>query len=61
MSDAFLLRVYLAGYRGRVMPRWLRRIAARSALHRAWLSGFTGWFDEGGISYGPANPYGRDR
>ena len=61
MSDAILLRVYLAGYRGRVMPRCLRRIAARSALHRAWLSGFTGCFDEGGISYGPANPYGRDR
>lgn len=25
-------RVYLAGYSGRVLPRWLRRLAARSAL-----------------------------
>lgn len=60
MSNAFLQRVYLAGYKGHVMPRWLRRIVARSTLHHAWLSGFTGCFSEGGVSYGPPNPYGRD-
>ena len=38
------LRVYLGGHSGRVMPRWLRRIAARSELHRAWLCGFNGCF-----------------
>ena len=26
------LRVYLAGHSGRVMPRWLRRIAARPVV-----------------------------
>ena len=51
------LRVYLAGYSGRVLPRWLRRLVARSALHRAWLSGFTGYFEQDGVRYGPANPY----
>ena len=50
-------RVYLAGYSGRVLPRWLRRLAARSALHRVWLSGFTGCFEQDGVRYGPANPY----
>jgi|GEM_PF-5552685 len=51
------LRIYLAGHSGRVMPRWLRRIAARSELHRVWLSGFTGCFEQDGVRYGPANPY----
>jgi hypothetical protein len=30
------------GYQGVVLPPWLRRIIARSELHEAWLSGFTG-------------------
>ena len=51
------LRIYLAGHSGRVMPRWLRRIAARSELHRAWLCGFNGCFEQDGVRYGPANPY----
>ena len=51
------LRIYLARQSGRVMPRWLRRLAARSALHRDWLSGFTGCFEQDGVRYGPANPY----
>lgn len=51
------LRVYLAGHSGRVMPRWLRRLVARSTLHRARLSGFNGCFEQDGVRYGPVNPY----
>ncbi len=50
-------RVYLAGYSGRAVPRWLCRLAACGALHRAWVSGFTGCFEQDGVRYGPANPY----
>lgn len=50
-------RAYLAGYSGRVLPRWLRRLAARSAVQRAWLSGFTGCSEQDGVRYGPANTY----
>lgn len=39
------------------MPRWLRRLAARSELHRAWLCGFNGCFEQHGVRYGPVNPY----
>lgn len=35
-----LLRVYLEGYAGRLPPRWIRRVLARTALHRAWLLGY---------------------
>ncbi|TKA94202.1 hypothetical protein FAZ78_23635 [Cereibacter changlensis] len=51
------MRFYAAGYSRRVMPRRLRRLLARTGLHRAWLSGYLGCFWEDGIKYGPANPY----
>jgi hypothetical protein len=51
-------RIYLAGHRRWVMPRWLRRFIARSNIHRAWFLGFNGYFEEGGISYSLSNPYG---
>lgn len=55
--EAIRLRVYLAGYRGWKAPRILRRVIARSELHRAWLLGSMGFFVENDISFGPANPY----
>ncbi|PZX51239.1 hypothetical protein LX76_03280 [Cereibacter changlensis] len=51
------MRFYAAGHCRRVMPRRLRRLLARTGLHRAWLSGYLGCFCEDGIKYGPANPY----
>ena len=57
MKRAFLLRVYIAGHRRQVMPRWLRKLLAGSELHRAWFLGFTGYFEENGTAYGLANPY----
>ncbi len=54
-------RVYLYAYGGWEAPRWMRRKLARSGLHRAWLCGYYGWFEEAGIKYGPANPYGSSR
>ena len=56
--QSLYLRVYLVGYRGWYMPRALRRIIAGSELHRAWLLGFLGYFEEDGVRYGLANPYG---
>ncbi len=37
-------RVYLAGYSGWIMPPPLRRVIARSQVHRAWLNGCDGCF-----------------
>lgn len=50
-------RVYLAALNGWIMPSRLRKLVARSELHRAWLLGHMGFFHEAGIAYGPANPY----
>lgn len=55
MKDIYL-RIYLAGYKGKKMPRTLRKIIAGSELHRAWLMGYLGFFEEDGVKYGPANP-----
>lgn len=57
MKNAILHRIYLHGHSQKPLPRWLRRAAARSQMHRAWLSGFNGCFWEAGVRYGPANPY----
>ena len=51
------LRAYLAGHTGQIMPRRLRKAIAGSELHRAWLVGFLGFFEQDGVAYGPANPY----
>ncbi|MDC0660579.1 hypothetical protein N6L27_21455 [Leisingera sp. SS27] len=48
---------YLAGYGGWIMPRFLRRLTARSEFHRAWVTGCLGFFEEGGVRFGPASPY----
>lgn len=39
-------RFYLAGYSGLLLPRAMRRILARTNLHRAWLAGDMGVFKE---------------
>jgi len=57
MRRAVLHRIYLAGYSGQIIPRWLRKALAKSQLHRAWFLGFKGCFEENGIRYGLANPY----
>ena len=57
MKQTLLMWFYLRGYSGRPLPVWLRRFAARSEIHRAWLSGFDGNFVENGIRYGTSNPY----
>ena len=50
------LRTYLAGHAGQIMPRRLRKAIAGSELHRAWLVGFLGFFEQDGVAYGPARP-----
>lgn len=57
MTRPLLHHVYLYGYSARPLPRWFRRAIARSEIHRAWLIGFMGFFVDGGVKYGPANPY----
>lgn len=54
------LRVYLIGHDGKVMPRLLRKLLARSEIHNAWLLGYMGFFEQDGIRFGPANPYPGD-
>ncbi|WGS45766.1 hypothetical protein LFL97_23960 [Burkholderia sp. JSH-S8] len=45
-------RFYLAGYKGVCLPRWLRRIMAGNRMHRAWLEGYMGSFEEDGRTHG---------
>ena len=52
-----LMVSYLRGHGGSEMSRFTRRLIARSELHRAWLLGSLGYFEEGGVTYGPCNPY----
>lgn len=40
------LRIYLAGYAGLLLPRAMRRLIARTKMHRAWLSGDMGVYAE---------------
>lgn len=39
-------KFYLIGYEGRTLPRLLRKILIKTELHRAWLAGKHGIFDE---------------
>lgn len=48
MMKFTLYRAYLAGHSGRVMPRQVRRILAGTELHRAWLLGSMGFFEQDG-------------
>lgn len=40
------LRFFLAGYAGLLLPRAIRRLIARTNMHRAWLSGDMGVYNE---------------
>lgn len=55
-TEVFMV-TYLRGHGGSEMSRFMRRLIARSELHRAWLVGSLGYFEEGGVTYGPCNPY----
>jgi len=52
-----LMKAYFFGYQQKPVPRCVRRLFARSRLHRAWLSGSNGYFVECGVQYGTCNPY----
>jgi hypothetical protein len=45
-------RFYLHGYHGRVLPRLVRRIIARTLFHRGWLAGHLGVFEQQGVRHG---------
>ncbi len=32
------------GYQHFCLPRWFRRLVARTTLHRVWISGYHGYF-----------------
>jgi hypothetical protein len=46
MPESLEMRFYLAGYKGILLSRTLRRIIGRSNCHRAWLEGYMGSFIE---------------
>ena len=58
MMKAIYFRAYLSGHSGRLLPRQVRRLIAGTELHRAWLLGYLVFFEQDGIKFGPANPYG---
>ena len=39
IKTQILHHIYLEGWGGRYPPRWLRRVLAKTELHRAWLTG----------------------
>lgn len=43
---------YMQGYRGKVLPRAVRKLCAKSTLHRAWLAGHLGIFEQGNKRFG---------
>jgi|GEM_PF-7063268 len=45
-------RFYLLGYSGRCISRQLRRVLAGTNLHRAWLSGHMGLYEQDGRKHG---------
>lgn len=51
------MRFYLYGYQGKALSRLLRKLIAGSEVHRAWLLGYLGFFEQDGVRFGPANPY----
>jgi hypothetical protein len=57
MINAIYQRIYLAGYGGFALPRLLRRILAKTQIHRAWFLGFNGYFEQDGTKYGLSNQY----
>lgn len=57
LRSRLLHQMYLAGYSGHELPRWLPLLLAGSCWHRAWLLGRLGFFVENGTGYGPANTY----
>jgi len=52
MKNKLLMLMYLAGYKGWLAPRALRRLFAKNAIHRYWLAGYMGSFVEGGVKIG---------
>jgi hypothetical protein len=48
MATSLSMRFYLAGYQGLVLSRPVRRLLAKTTLHRAWLQGHMGSFVENG-------------
>ena len=58
MKFWILHQAYMLGYAGQGVPRQLRRLLAGSLIHRAWLLGRGGYFEENGVSYGTGRPYG---
>lgn len=57
LTGWILLHVYLEGYGGRRFPRRLRWMIAGSEIHRAWVLGSKGFFEQDGEKYSPARPY----
>ena len=41
-SRGFYDLIFHLGYQGFIAPRWARKLFAKSQIHRAWFSGFTG-------------------
>lgn len=52
-----LHQAYMLGYAGQDVPRVIRRMIGGSLIHRAWILGRGGYFEENGVSYGLARPY----
>ncbi|HBN8007327.1 TPA: hypothetical protein L3645_006148 [Pseudomonas aeruginosa] len=43
---------YVQGYSGKVFPRAVRKVCAKSTLHRAWLAGHMGIFEQADMRFG---------
>lgn len=51
-SGSLVSRMYFLGYAGLSLSRGIRRLIAGSTLHRAWMNGHMGLFEEAGRPHG---------
>ena len=59
ITNSLYHRIYLLGWRGWIMPRYLRKLIAHSEIHRSWFLGYNAYFEEDGVAYGLARPYAK--
>ncbi|MFD3435449.1 hypothetical protein [Alteromonas macleodii] len=52
MLKNILHQSYILGYGQWLAPRWLRKVLAGTELHRSWLIGYMGIYEEQGKRYG---------
>lgn len=57
LLKAPLVEAYFVGYQGGLPFRWVRRVLAKTDMHRSWLAGNMGSYYECGKKFGVCDRY----